>query len=163
VVDSPHWNFLQGAVTWANGSTGLSGAVSATNSLAGSAAGDLVGSTVTALNTGNYVVAAPNWSGGVGAGTWASGGPGTSATVSATNSLVGSLSGDQVGATVTLLSNGNYVVVSPAWSGQRGAATWGSQTAGTSGTVSTSNSLVGSTAGDQVGSAGVTALSNGNY
>ena len=44
-----------------------------------------------------------------------------------------------------------------------GAVTWGSGTAGVSGVVSAANSLVGSTANDQVGYGGVTALSNGNY
>ena len=43
-----------------------------------------------------------------------------------------------------------------------GAATWGSGTTGVTGVISAANSLVGSTANDQVGS-GVTALSNGNY
>src|SRR5262249_36786172 len=69
---------------------------------------------------------------------------------------------DQVGATVTVLSNGNYVVTSPAWDGNRGAATWGSGSTGVQGTVSEANSLVGRDPGDQVGF-GVTALSNGNY
>ena len=44
-----------------------------------------------------------------------------------------------------------------------GAVTWGNGTTGISGTVSAANSLVGSTASDQVGIGGITALSNGNY
>jgi len=43
-----------------------------------------------------------------------------------------------------------------------GAATWGSGTSGVTGVISTANSLVGSTANDQVG-LGMTALSNGNF
>ncbi len=70
---------------------------------------------------------------------------------------------------MTPLSNGNYVVTSPDWAngaaGDAGAVTWGSGTAGVSGVVSATNSLVGSTAGDSVGenAGSVLALSNGNY
>jgi hypothetical protein len=78
-----------------------------------------------------------------------------------------------VGADVTDLQNGNYVVTSPNWNGKSGAATWGSGTAGITGPVSQTNSLVGSNPNDQVGLLGldeqgnpiygVSALSNGNY
>src|SRR5262245_18511403 len=44
----------------------------------------------------------------------------------------------------------------------RGAATWGSGTAGTTGAVSQANSLVGSSANDRVGE-DVIPLTNGNY
>jgi len=44
---------------------------------------------------------------------------------------------------VTALSNGNYVVESPYWNGQRGAATWGDGSAGVTGPVDATNSLVG--------------------
>jgi hypothetical protein len=46
-----------------------------------------------------------------------------------------------------------------------GAVTWGNGATGTAGVVSESNSLVGSTAGDQIGQDyfGVAALENGNY
>src|SRR5207245_1793323 len=63
----------------------------------------------------------------------------------------------------TVLNNNNYVVVSPNWNGQLGAVSWGSGTNGSSGIVSNSNSLVGATTGDQVGSSGIVQLSNGNY
>ncbi len=133
---------------------------------------------MTALSDGNYVVDSPNWSNGAaasaGAVTWGSGTAGVSGPVSAANSLVGSTANDQVGGGtdggVTALSNGNYVVSSPAWNNgaatSAGAVTWGSGTAGVSGPVSATNSLVGSTTNDQVGGGptnGVTALSNGNY
>ena len=62
---------------------------------------------------------------------------------------------------VTALSNGNYVVSSPNWTNgaaaSAGAVTWGSGTAGVSGPVSASNSLVGSTANDSVGAASTAA------
>jgi hypothetical protein len=67
-----------------------------------------------------------------------------------------------VGLLLTPLSNGNYVVGSGRWSGNRGSATWGNGAGGISGVVSDANSLVGSSSGDDVGY-GITALSNGNY
>src|SRR5712692_4894136 len=179
VVASDRWNGGyengRGAVTWGNGSTGVSGVVSEANSLVGSYARDRVGG-VTPLSNGNYVVVSPGWNGGFpngrGAVTWGNGSTGVSGTVDACNSLVGSNPNDDVGSIapnddlgsgVTALSNGNYVVASRYWNGGRGAVTWGSGTAGVSGPVDASNSLVGSNPGDSVGEHGVAALSNGNY
>ena len=166
-----------GAVTWGNGTGGVSGPVSALNSLVGSQAGDQVGYRagnpgVTALSNGNYVVRSPHWDNtgiaDAGAATWGFGASGVTGPVSALNSLVGSQANDQVGsAGVTALSNGNYVVSSPAWNNgaiaAAGAVTWGDGTVGVPGTVTVNNSLVGSQDNDQVGFQGVTALSNGNY
>src|SRR5262249_12586956 len=59
---------------------------------------------------------------------------------------------------VVALSNGNYVVRSPLWNDNRGAVTWGDGRTGVSGGVSDTNSLVGSSSGDQVGGVGVIAL-----
>ena len=115
---------------------------------------------VTALSNGNYVVEQPRLEQRrgrhAGAVTWGSGTAGVSGPVSATNSLVGSTANDYVGSNgVTALSNGNYVVSSPNWTNgaaaDAGAVTWGSGTAGVSGPVSATNSLVGSTANDGVG------------
>jgi hypothetical protein len=61
----------------------------------------------------------------------------------------------------TVLSNGNYVVSSPEWNGDRGAVTWADGSTGISGVVSADNSLAGITFGDYVGR--VYALTNGNY
>jgi hypothetical protein len=115
-------------VTWGSGTAGVSGAVSATNSLVGSTASDSVGNTgITALTNGNYVVRTANWGQGgtrtnLGAVTWGSGTAGVSGEVSATNSLVGSKANDSVGSGgITALTNGNYVVRSPNFDGQRGA------------------------------------------
>src|SRR5208337_4066260 len=176
VVSSPNWNngaaAYAGAATWGSGTAGVSGPVSATNSLVGSAANDLVGfGGVTALSNGNYVVSSPYWNNGAaasaGAVTWGSGTAGVSGPVSATNSLVSSTANDSVGGGnlgggVAALSDGNYVVDSPSWDNGAGAATWGSGTAGASGPGSATNSRVGSTANGSVGG-GVTALSDGNY
>jgi hypothetical protein len=168
VVCSPNWNNSAGAVTWGNGAGGVTGAISSSNSLVGNSGfiPDEVGfQGVIPLNNGNYVVSSPSWHTNSGAVTWGNGTTGVTGAVSPTNSLVGTRD-DNVGDNgITPLNNGNYVVQSPAWQTLRGAATWGNGTTGTTGIVSSANSLVGSTAGsspDQVGIF-VTALSNGNY
>lgn len=163
-----------GAVTWGSGLTGVTGAVSSANSLVGTKASDQVGTFVTALSNGNYLVGSPNWDNGAvvnaGALTWGSGLTGVAGAVSSANSLVGSTANDGVAAnqaSITELTNGNYVLVTPNWDNgavvNAGAATWGSGTGGTVGAVSAANSIVGSVASDQVGNKGVLALTNGNY
>src|SRR5262249_34545250 len=144
----------------------------------------------TALTNGNYVVVSANYNSGnnfnnssLGAVTWGNGATGTTGTVSAANSLVGSTNGDEVGTgapiggpinDVIALANGNYVVDSPNWNLGEGAVTWGDGIIGTTGTVSAANSLIGSNGGigtpdDKVGignsnvDPGVTVLANGNY
>ncbi len=231
VVGSPDYKaggglVYVGAVTWGNGLGGTIGAVSAANSLLGSASYDTVGASITALNNGNYVVNSYGWSTGgtnkAGAVTWGNGAGGTVGAVSITNSLVGTIAqnlgwgsnanatdgvtaltngnyvvmtassgfttwGNGLGGTVgnlsvanslqgtggtstikvTALTNGNYVVANQGWNPGAvtgaGAVTWGNGTTGTVGTVSAVNSLVGSILNDNVGSGGVTALTNGNY
>jgi hypothetical protein len=173
VVSSPYWDdgavVDTGAVTWGNGTTGCTGVVSSTNSLVGSSADDRVGYNVTTLTNGNYVVGSSAWDSGAvadaGAATWCSGTAGCTGVVSSTNSLVGSSSDDRVGS-VTALSNGHYVVRSPNWDNGTvanvGAVTWCSGTAGCTGVVSSTNSLMGPTTDNRVGF-GVTALTNGHY
>ncbi|MCB1643304.1 MAG: hypothetical protein KDI37_16370, partial [Xanthomonadales bacterium] len=86
--------------------------------------------------------------------------------ISPANSLVGVKNGDQVGRSLTLLTNGNYVVCSPLWdrdgATDAGAATWAKGNTGLTGAVALANSLIGSSAQDQVCSFAV-ALSNGHY
>ena len=157
-----------GAVTWINGIQGISGIVSETNSLVGSAANDGASSGVIALTNNNYVVSSPNWDNGAvleaGAVTWGNGNGGTVGVTGTTISLTGSSKNDQVG-TVTALSNGNYVVSSLLWDKGSvtnvGAVTWADGFNRTVGSISAANSLVGTISGDRVGS--VTALTNGNY
>jgi CSLREA domain-containing protein len=162
-----------GAVTWCNGATGRTGDVSSANSLVGSTSQDSVGNYgVAALTNGNYVVNSPNWSlsdigaFSSGAATWCNGTTGCTGAVSSANSLIGSLSADQVGYYTIALTNGNYVVSSPAWNNGPlsgvGAATWCNGTTGRTGPVSTNNSLVGNQFGDAVGRY-LTPLANGNY
>ena len=69
------------------------------------------------------------------------------------------------------LANGNYVVISSDWNGNRGAVTWGNGSSGTRGVVSAANSLVGNKTIDAVGlsgdnpslGGGVFPYADGNY
>lgn len=187
VVASPNWTNgaapNAGAVTWVSGINGLKGTVVSTaNSLYGSTSGDSVGGYgIKVLSNGNYVVTSSFWSNGAMAGagavTWGNGTTGVFGPVSVSNSIVGGNTNDAVGitlgaaATIVDLQNGNYVVASPFWNNNRGAVTWGNGTTGTSGVVSATNSIVGSTPntgngldfGDLLGEGSFTVLKNHNY
>ena len=185
VISSSRWDngaiVDAGAATFGSGTTGISGAVSPANSLVGTTASDLVavnnGQTgftgVAALANGNYVVRSPNWNNGaavrVGAATFGSGTTGIVGAVSPANSLIGEFSEDSVSSKdIVPLANGNYVVGSQfkgivGIGSNVGAATWGNGTTGTTGIVSASNSLIGSLSGDLISSSGITPLTNGNY
>ncbi|HRF94235.1 MAG TPA: hypothetical protein PLZ51_03530, partial [Aggregatilineales bacterium] len=175
VVGSQSWNngaiTTAGAVTWADGTTGITGPVTTLNSLHGTTITDGVGTFIIALTNGNYVVRSFNWNNGgaldAGAVTWGDGTTGITGPVTSGNSLVGSTTNDRVGgSSVTALTNGNYVVASLNWSNgaitNTGAVTWADGTTGITGPVTTANSLHGSTINDNVGF-GVVALTNGNY
>jgi len=194
LVLSPLWNngalAKAGAVTWSSGTSPTVGAVSAGNSLVGTYANDRIGevqftayngstpydnqySSVTALANGNYAVASPMWNGNRGAVTWGNGASGSNGAVDATNSMVGSISGDYVGALsyagasgsntwiglgngIQPLDNGNFVVTSNYWNNgsaaRAGAVTFSNGSGSpTVGVLSSANSLVGSTTDDQVG------------
>ena len=160
-----------GAVTWGNGATGRTGEVSSANSLVGSTNQDAIGNFgVVPLTNGNYVVNSPSWSDvgapSAGAATWCNGTAGCTGAVSSANSLIGNLTGDQVGLFTTALTNGHYVVSSPAWDNgglaDAGAATWCNGTTGRKGPVTIGNSLHGNQFSDAVGR-NVAPLANGNY
>ena len=159
-----------GAATWVSGNAFGGGVVGVANSLIGSTNGDLVGSKVTALTNGNYVVSAKGWdAGGVvdaGAATWGNGTSGTAGVISSANSLVGVVPYDGVYMFATALSNGNYAVGMPVWDNgpttDVGAAVWGDGAIGTSGAIVAANSLHGSTISDGVAS-GIVATTDGNY
>lgn len=167
--DGPIQNI--GAVTWGNGSVGISGLVSSENSLVGRSQGDSGSSTVTALTNGNYVVSSPSWDAtgvaDVGAVTFRLGDAAHApAQIVAGNSLVGVQENDFVGTEIEPLRNGNYAVGSVIWRNSDGidvgAATWGDGVHGTTGQVTAANSLIGSQRSDRTGRA-ITALSNGAY
>ena len=183
VVDSFNWSNSAGAVTWGDGTTGVVGVVSDSNSLIGQA-NDWVGYFgVTQLANGNFVVSSPNWTGGtnpyrVGAVTWGSGTSGVRGFVSSTNSLIGTTPEDNLTAGIQTapnyfptglyaLANGNYLIVSPKWDNgsivDAGAVTWADGTTGIAGVITAANSLVGTSTGDKIGSRGVTLLNDGNY
>ncbi len=125
VVNSSYWNngtaASAGAVTWGSGTTGVTGAVSAANSLVGTTANDAVGSGgITALSNGNYVVRSVLWDNGgavdAGAVTRGSGTTGVTGAVSAANSLVGTTANDYVGSDgVVELVDGRVLVKSQYW------------------------------------------------
>jgi hypothetical protein len=155
VVSSPFWNNEQGAVSWGDGTRGVTGTISAANSLLaeGGTAGSLP---VTPLTNGNYVV--DNLRNAV---TWCNGQTGLTGTMSAANSLVGDSVGDSG---VTALTNGNYVVYSASWNNYTGAVTWCNGQTGLVDTVSSANSLIGiGPARPGLGYATIVALANGNY
>lgn len=167
-----------GAVTFGNGSSGITGAVSASNSLVGSQTDDRVGLTgAVILANGNWVIGSPLWNNGgtadAGAVTFGFGTTGRTGTITGTNSLVGTTAGDQVGERILALAGptdatvGRHVIVSPRWNGNGGvdvgAVTMVNGTGATTGTVQTINSLVGARSGDFVGGGGVFALPDGRY
>ena len=146
-----------GAVTWGNGNTGISGAVSAANSLVGNTLGDEVGGNhVFALSNGNYVVGSSLWNNGpatqAGALTWGNGTTGISGAVTAVNSLVGGNTNDHVGEylSVQVLSDGSYVVQSKHWRNDAvwpgtnaGAVSWGGGVLPLTGLINGQNSVRG--------------------
>ncbi|MBK8092335.1 MAG: choice-of-anchor D domain-containing protein [Verrucomicrobiaceae bacterium] len=167
-----------GAVFYHEGGTGA-----LLGTLNGSTANDQVGSGgITLFGSGasaGFVVRSPQWDNGTAtdAGAVTMGGnPGYfgpfGGVVSATNSLVGSSANDQVGSGgITLFGSGasaGFVVRSPQWDNgtatDAGAVTMGGNPGyfgPFGGVVSATNSLVGSSANDQVGSGGVTLISDG--
>lgn len=162
-----------GAVTMCPGTTGCSGMVSAANSLTGSTAGDLIGlSDLRILADGNFVVRSSGWDGAavdVGAVTWCNATTGCAGmVVSAENSLVGSSRGDNPGShQIRTLADGNYVLATASWDDSTvpdvGAVTFCNGTMGCAGTISPTNSLIGSSNDDSVGQAGIAVLANGNF
>lgn len=185
LIRTPNWDngaaTDAGAITWLNGGTGKLatglpsfGAVGATTSLVGSTSGDKVGDTSADRTifgiTGKYenvLIRTPTWNGNAGSISWldgttgllASGSPAVGA-INATNSLVGSTTGDKVGSAVLRGTNFYpFLATSTDWNGGAGAVTWISDVTGKLatgadpfGAIGASNSLVGSTAGDGVGS-----------
>ena len=153
VVLSPNWSNGAGAVTCVNPAAGITGVVSAGNSLVGAAPGDSIGSGgIVQLNNGaNYVVLSPLWGGGRGAVTNGRDSGGAIGVVSESNSLVGAAIGDGVGAEGSIIDtpNGYYLVTTPGFDNGAGAVTWNNSSAGITGVVSAANSLVGGSSGDQ--------------
>jgi len=174
VARSPFWNGIRGAVIACPANGCAPGPLTTLNSLTGSqpndsVGGDLSSGGITVLNGGGFVVSSPYWSNGAilftGAVTACPASGCGGEVVSASNSLVGSSSSDNVGVNVDALVGGGYVVASPGWT--KGAVAWtGAVTAcpaaGCTGAVSTANSLTGSQVNDSVGGM-VMALAGGGF
>lgn len=179
IVVLTNGNYVVRDPTWSNGNASQVGAVYLYNgrthelisTLTGSNSDDQIGAGIIVLKNGNYLLVSTFWDNGsivdAGAVTWCNGTTGVNGVVSELNSLVGSTANDRLGYRVTALSNGNYIVPSPYWDNgsvvNAGAATWCNGVTGLIGTVSRTNSLVGTKTYDEVGSYGITVLSNSNY
>ncbi len=130
--------------------------------------GEFFGRQVETLPNGNFVVTDPNYD---------APGPITDVgrvylyngtTLALINTMTGTAANDSIGSDfsgrgITVLSNGDYVIRSSSWNGNRGAVTLCRAATGCPATISAANSLVGSAANNFVGGDGVTALPNGNY
>lgn len=180
VIASPEWDWPTffgpvinaGAATFADGTTGFAGPIADNDghSLIGVSDFDSVGLQVVALSNGNYVVASPSWNPGgaavAGAATWRSGTTAVSDQIDASNSLIGTMTGDRVGSPVIALSNGNYVVGASGWDktpgDNVGAVAWANGATGRIGYLSASTTISGQTT-DDLYSVNLTALTNGNY
>ena len=161
-----------GFALFANGTTGVTGEVTVANAVVGATQDDRVGTTITALTNGRFVIQSPEWDNGAivdaGAASMCVNPTNCFGTINSNNSLVGSSANDKVGSGgVEALTNGNYVVSSPDWDDDTtsdvGAATFGNGSTGITGPISSANSLIGSQADDSVGKGGSLALANGNY
>lgn len=155
-----------GAITWGNGQVGVSGEISASNSLVSPNAAGFNGLSLAELTNGNFVLGLPLWN-QVGAAVWCPGQSGCIGQVESNIALTGTTTSDLIGSRVTPLSNGHYVVSSTNWDGpagaNQGAVTWANGVTGLAGTVSSANSWIGSSPSDNISDGGVTALSNGNF
>ena len=171
VVVSDRW-LSRGAATWGNGNSGVAGPVSSANSLVSTFASSSSPSiSVAALSNGHYVVASATWANGIqqnaGAVAWVNGNVGAQGQLGPSNALVGTRQNERIGETIGVLTNGNYVLVSPRWQDANdvplGAITWRDGTIPTAGlTIGAHNSLLGAQAG-QLDSAWVQPLSNGHF
>lgn len=159
VVIRPNWDDPYGptvedvgAVTWGNGTTGITRVVSSSNSLVGTTDADQVGSNILTLSNGNYLILSSSWDregiANVRAVTWADGTKPITGTINEINSLIGSSTNDLEGATLPIeISNANYIVPNTSWHNGAlasvGAVTFCNETNGTSGEINSSNSITG--------------------
>jgi hypothetical protein len=182
VIRSKNFNVGRGAVTWCNGTSGLTGVVDFSNSLVGDNTGQSVAdgnNQIIALTNGNYIIGMKNFQVGanMGAGAiiWGRGttaGSRTTGPTLAANKITGVTQFDQVPGLLQALPNGHCVAVTPNFNSggvsSAGAVTWldgasGRDVTGGFNPVSATNSLVGGSMNDQVGSGSTVLLPNGNF
>ncbi|MBJ7449023.1 MAG: filamentous hemagglutinin N-terminal domain-containing protein [Parachlamydiales bacterium] len=150
--------YLYNGMTGALNST-ISGAVSTDNVSSGG---------VIQLTGGDFVISSPNFTvtgvpnaGAVYRGSATST---TNVTLAPNICITGSLNGDLIG-NVYALTNGNYVVASPTWDNNKGIVGTRGGVNGNSGTMNSTNSLIGVTGGspgDRLGQL-IVPLENGDY
>lgn len=117
VVRSPVWDngaaVDAGAATWGSGTSGVTGVISAANSLVGSTTDDRVGSSVSTLSNGNYVVVSTSWDNGpvgnAGATTFGNGTAGVWGTVTAVNSAIGPVENSALQGVIADNVNGTFI------------------------------------------------------
>ncbi|MBV9522341.1 MAG: hypothetical protein JO010_06090, partial [Alphaproteobacteria bacterium] len=135
-----------GAVTFGNGMTGVTGTITAQNSLVGANSGDLIGFGFQSLPFPESVKGSELWQLGVAEGKVPFG------RLSAADFAAVGINVNTPGVfgTIAVLSNGDYVVSSPfalSAQGGQGAATFGSGTTGVTGVISAQNSVFGNSSG----------------
>ncbi|MCU0868199.1 MAG: filamentous hemagglutinin N-terminal domain-containing protein [Burkholderiales bacterium] len=160
-VSTPGWSNGRGAVTWVRWSNGLvftdepfGAGITAGNSIVGSADFDEVSYDRGLFDnlSGSHLIGSTSWGGDRGAWRVVDGNVGAAGQITAGNGLVGANTGDRIGARGVESANpgsGGRVpyLMSPDWSGGRGALTDLTRT----GVVGASNSLVGTLTTDRVG------------
>lgn len=183
VVHTANWDAPSvvnaGAVTVGSGSTGISGVVSASNSLVGSRVDDFVGDSVVPISANSFVVRSSRWDRPTGDGqtflinsgawTWMQSSSPIIGPVSESNSLT---TDNELGVSTSLVSSitpltqGGFVIGIPSWdnrvSNQANVGAVVRASGALSGSVSAANALTGQVANDEVGS-NVLALADGNY
>ena len=164
---SPSTKFVA-AIPTANGGTGalmlldassatIPTTINASTALVGNSASDAIGSGgFVALGNGSAVYMSPGGSNSNGSATLVDAANASTrllGTVSSSNSLIGSSAGDQISSdgVIPISTSGYWAVVSTNWNGEKGAVTIFNGTGDLTGVVSSANSLVGSTAGDNIG------------
>lgn len=143
------------------------------SALVGSSPADAIGSQITVLSSGDFLISSPQWTNAAlgvsnaGAITWCSGVTGCDGIVSASNSLIGTRPFDLFQTWITVLADGNAVIAAQDWDdpvadrSNVGAVIWCAGPADCTGPISSANALIGTSADDRVGV--VTALPNGGY
>jgi hypothetical protein len=159
LVSSFSWNHSAGAITWGDGTSGVSGLVSSANSLVGDNATDSVG-VVKVLANGNSVIISEyldtDTVQNAGAITWIDGSTGLTGVINASNSLIGVVPYDFNGYWFVPLDNGDYVIKITRWDNgsvvDAGAVIWGNGLQAMTGTVLPEFSVQGTTVngGDQM-------------
>ena len=163
LVHSPFWNTDRGIVAWRSGSVQDGEIALETTGMTGLNSSEGVGN-VKVLSNGNYVIYNYRWNNGRGSATLCRIASPCFGNAGAANSITGANAGDNVGYDgITELADGNYIVHSRIWNGNRGAVTWAQGQQQTSLAVSAANSLVGTAANDFIGNAGIVPLTNGGY